>query len=65
MVSDAQKKAKEKWERENIERIPIRFKKGTKERIQATGRSINGFVVEAVEIALTEHERRMKNDNCK
>ena len=45
-----------KWEKENIEKISIRFKKGTKERIQATGQSVNGFVVEAVEKVLKEFE---------
>lgn len=57
MTSDAQKRAIRKWEKENIEQIKIRFKKGTKERIQATGQSINGFVVEAVERALEERTR--------
>ena len=36
------------WERENYDRIVIRFPAGTKARIQATGDSVNGFTVRAV-----------------
>lgn len=57
MASEKKLEYIRKWEKENIEKISIRFKKGTKKRIQATGQSINGFVVDAVERALEERTR--------
>ena len=37
-----------KWEKENYDKVLVRFPKGTKERIKETGDSVNGFVVKAV-----------------
>lgn len=47
-VSDAQKRATEKFEKRAYDRVLVRFPKGTKERIQATGDSLNGYIVKAV-----------------
>jgi len=43
-ASDAQMRATAKWEEINYDKFLIRAPKGTKERISATGESINGFV---------------------
>lgn len=47
-VSDAQKKATAKFEKEKYDKILVRFPKGTKEEIQKKSESVNGFIVEAV-----------------
>lgn len=47
-VSKAQKKATAKYEKENYDKILVRFPKGTKEKIQAKSDSVNGFIVNAV-----------------
>jgi hypothetical protein len=47
-VSAAQARATAKWEAANYDRVLIRFPKGTKELIQATGETVNGFTVKAV-----------------
>ena len=36
------------YESENYDKVLIRFPKGTKERITATGTTVNGFTVRAV-----------------
>lgn len=40
------------WEAANYDKVLIRFPRGTKDRIQATGQSVNGFTVAAVLRAL-------------
>lgn len=40
------------WEAANYDKVLIRFPRGTKERIAATGESVNGFTVAAVLRAL-------------
>jgi len=53
-VSEAQKKATAKYEREKYDKILTRFTKGTKERIVETGaKSVNSFIIEAVEEKLS------------
>lgn len=47
-VSDAQKRATAKYEKEAYDKVLVRFPKGTKERIQATRESINGYIVKSV-----------------
>ena len=47
-VTEAHIRATEKWEKENYDKVRVRFPKGTKERIKETGDSVNGFVVKAV-----------------
>ena len=47
-VSDAQKKATAKYEKQKYDKILVRFPKGTKEKIQQRSKSTNGFIVNAV-----------------
>lgn len=48
-VSEAQKRATAKFEKERYDKVLTRFPKGTKERILATGaESLNGFIISAV-----------------
>ena len=47
-VSKAQAKATAKYEKENYDKILVRFPKGTKERIKRTGNTVNGFITIAV-----------------
>lgn len=58
-VSEAQKKATAKYEKENYDKILVRFPKGTKELIQKSGAaSINGYIIKCVldSLAATEKE---------
>ena len=44
-----------KWEKENYDKVLVRFPKRTKEKITATGaKSVNGFIVEAVQEKLNK-----------
>lgn len=48
-ASVAHMKATAKWEKENYDKVLVRFPKGTKEKITASGaESVNGFIVKAV-----------------
>ena len=47
-ASAAHMKATAKWEKSNYDKVLIRFPRGTKDRIAATGRTINGYIVETV-----------------
>jgi len=47
-VSEAQKRATAKFEKEKYDKVLVRFPKGTKAKIQATGESLNGFITRAV-----------------
>lgn len=47
-VSKAQQRATEKYAKENYDRILVKFPKGTKQQIQATGETVNGFINKAV-----------------
>lgn len=47
-VSKAAQRATEKYAKENYDRILVKFPKGTKEQIQATGETVNGFINKAV-----------------
>lgn len=48
-ASAAHIKATTKWEKENYDKVLVRFPKGIKEEITNSGaKSINGFIVEAV-----------------
>lgn len=48
-VSEAQKKATAKYEKENYDKVLTRFPKGTKDKILQTGaKSVNGFIISAV-----------------
>lgn len=57
-VSEAQKKATAKYEKENYDKILVRFPKGTKELIQKSGAaSINGYIIKCVRDSLTATEK--------
>lgn len=47
-ASAAKMRATAKWEAANYDKVLIRFPRGTKDRITATGESVNGFTVAAV-----------------
>lgn len=53
-VSKAQQRATEKYSKANYDRILVKFPKGTKERIQASGETVNGFINRAVAEKLEE-----------
>lgn len=59
-ASAAKMRATAKWEAANYDKVLIRFPRGTKDRIQATGDTVNGFVVRAVLAALAEIEERRR-----
>ena len=45
-ASEAHMRATAKWEKENYDKVLVRFPKGTKEQIIAAGaKSVNGFIV--------------------
>lgn len=44
------------YNKNNYDRINVMFPTGTKNRIQATGQSMNGFIIAAVLQALEEYE---------
>ncbi len=48
-MSEAQKRATAKSEKTKYDKILVRFPKGTKEKTQATGKTVNGFIVKAVQ----------------
>ena len=61
-LSEAQKKAKKKYEANNYDVISTLLKKGERERIkayaQSKGKSLNGFVIEAINTAMSEAVER-------
>lgn len=60
-VSEAQKRATAKYEKENYDKVLVRFPKGTKDKILQSGaKSVNGFVIDAVKEKL---ERSIYNSS--
>lgn len=58
-VTEAQKKATAKYEKENYDKVLVRFPKGTKELIQKSGAtSVNGYIIKCVldSLATTENK---------
>ena len=54
-ASEAHMRATAKREKENYDKVLVRFPKGTKEQIIAAGaKSVNGFIVEAVQEKLSK-----------
>lgn len=53
-ATTAHMRATAKWEANNYDKVLIRFPRGTKERIQATGESVNGFVNRLVKAELDD-----------
>lgn len=47
-ATQAQMDATAKYEKNNYDKVLVRFPKGTSDRIRATGSSLNGFIVSAV-----------------
>lgn len=48
-VTEAQKRATAKYEKENYDKVLVRFPKGTKERIQNAGaESVNSYIIRCV-----------------
>lgn len=55
-ASEAHMRATAKWEKENYDKVLVRFPKGTKKEITDSGaKSINGFIVEAVKEKLKKN----------
>lgn len=55
-ASAAHIRATAKWERENYDKVLVRFPKGTKEKIiNSDAKSVNSFIVDAV------HEKLKSN----
>ena len=54
-VSQAQRKATEKWQKENYEFIKVRLNKGDKDKIKASalaeGKSINQYIIDKLTIS--------------
>ena len=55
-TSEAQRRAVANYE-EKVDRVNCRFPKGTKQRIEATGSTINAFIIMAVEKELERIEK--------
>ena len=54
-ASEAHIRATTKWEKENYDKVLVRFPKGTKDKIIESGaKSVNGFIVEAVQEKLSK-----------
>lgn len=58
--TEAQMRSIRKWEAENYEKVTLMLPKGTKDRIKATGNTINGIGVKAI---LKELESIEKDGN--
>ena len=51
-------KATAKYEKENYDKVLVRFPKGTKQKILDAGaKSVNGFIVDAVTEKLKNHKK--------
>ena len=57
MATEAQLRAKRKYEANNYDVIRARLPKGSVDKIKSLGYSINGFVVQAVLEKLAEMEK--------
>jgi len=68
-VSDAQRKASDKHDKENFQYITFKARKGAKERIveaaTTTGQSTNGFIRSAVSKAVQEATGKPMEDTDK
>ena len=47
-VSEAQKRATAKYDKKAYDQVTIKLPKGLKDKIKSTGKTVNGFIVEAV-----------------
>lgn len=57
-VSKAAQMATERYAKKHYDRVLVKFPKGTKERIQATGETVNGFINRAVAERLEKQEEK-------
>lgn len=48
-VSEAQKRATAKYEKEKYDKVLVRLPKGTKAKIQSVSDSVNGYITQAIE----------------
>ena len=66
MVTEAQKKAKEKYYKTNIKRIPLEVQMyeydAIKNAADATGKKVNQFIKDCVWSAIGKPEREVKED---
>ena len=62
--TEAQKKSAKKWDAANLDRISVAAPKGTKDRWKATAtalnKSLNQFIIEAVESEIAEKEAQTR-----
>lgn len=56
-ATEAHMRATAKWEKQNYDKVLVRFPKGTKDKIVETGSSLNGFIVSAVNEKLERSEK--------
>lgn len=56
-ISDAQDRARRKYDAAHYDQITIRLPAGSRERIRATGESVNGFIARAVSERLGDAPR--------
>lgn len=54
-VSEAKKRANARYDKKAYDSILVKFPKGTKDLIKATGQTVNGFIVRAVKEKLEKH----------
>ena len=61
-VSESQRKASDKWDRDKVDSLHLRVKKGMREAIQThaeqRGESVNGFINRAI-IETMERDKEM------
>ena len=66
--SEAQKKSAKKWDAANLDRISVAAPKGTKERWKAAAavldRSLNQFIVEAVDHQISQDRDKGLLEGC-
>ena len=55
-TSQAQIKAVRKWEKENYWKATVQLPKDYETRIKSTGKSINGFLREAIDFYFENHK---------
>jgi predicted DNA-binding protein len=55
-VSQAHIRATRKWEKENYWKFTMRLPKDYEQRVKATGKSISGFIREAVDFYFENHK---------
>lgn len=56
-VSEAKKRANAKYDKKAYDSILVKFPKGTKDRIKATGNTVNGYIVKAVAEKLEREDK--------